>query len=533
MSNGLLQRLGGETRFDVVVVGGGINGAGIVRDAAIRGYKVLLVEAHDFASGTSSRSSKLIHGGLRYLEHGEFRLVFESCRERFVLAQQLPHLVRPIRITIPVYTGARRNALLIRTGVALYDLLAGTRGLGRGRSVNRQDLIDERLVADGLTGGVSFVDCQMDDARVCLETLIDAEGRSARCLNYVRADALAETDTGERTLSLRDERSGGRQDVTARVVVNATGPWSDITAQSLTGTRPGRLQLNRGCHIVTRRPISRRALLLPSRDDRRVFFVLPFRSTTLIGTTESAVDSAEDFDRVSAGEIDYLLRNVNAYMPDLGMTRDDIAFAFAGTRPLASGRSRGGLSEVSRRHQVVEQGNLLTVIGGKYSTFRAIAADAVNRIARRLSAEAPGCRTLTTPFACARFRDFETYASHTVASYVAGGMAEGSARHIVQTYGSRHVEIERRLARAGLADPLAEGVPHLAAELVTAFDVEHAATLEDFMIRRSGLAYHPDNMRLAGAVAEKAIALGLLGEAAAEEQLDEFRETVEGPLRRA
>lgn len=525
MSNDLHQRLGGETTFDAAIIGGGINGAGIARDAAIRGYKVLLVEAGDFASGTSSRSSKLIHGGLRYLEHGEFGLVFESCRERYLLSRQLPHLVRPIRITIPIYRGARRSAMLIRTGVALYDLLAGTRGLGRGRSVSREDLLDDRLAAEGLRGGVSFVDCQMDDARVCLETMLDAERRSARCLNYVRADAVADGTTGMRCVSLLDERDGTRLDITARIVVNATGPWSDITAQTLTGEAVTRLRPNRGCHIVTRRAITKRALLLPSRNDNRVFFILPFKSSTLIGTTEAAVDTAEDFGRVSADEIDYLIRNTNAYLPELQMTRDDIAFAFAGTRPLATGRGRNGLSETSRRHRVIEQGSLLTVIGGKYSTFRAIAADVVNRMARQLPGETPACRTQTTPFACAQFDAFEDFASETIRAYVAAGITEPAARNIVHTYGSRHVEIERRLARDGMTEALAPGLPHLTAELVAAFEVEHAVSLEDFMIRRSALAYHPDNLNICDAVAEKAVRHGLIERNDADRQVAAFRET--------
>lgn len=518
-----------ERLFDVAVIGGGINGGGIARDAALRGHSVLLAEAGDFASGASSRSSKLIHGGLRYLEQGDYALVREACRERFVLAQLLPHLVRPLRIVIPVYRDDPRPRWMVRTGVALYDLLAGWRNLepGAGLSAQQVAAAEPNLRSRELTGAVALTDCQMDDARIVIETMLDAQRLGAVCMNYTRATAVR--DGGERglTLALTDTLSGATWSATARTVVNATGAWSDRVEGGVFGRATRRVHPDRGAHIVLRRRLSPQAYLFSIPGTRRIMFVLPFGDATIAGTTETPVTAPEDFHVVSAADVDSLVGHLAAFFPGAGITRADVAYAFAGARPLASADD-GDPSRMSRTHRIVAAGPVLTVVGGKYTTFRKIAEQTVDRLARHLPGPRKVGTTAMTPYGCATWEDWEAGRAACVRRGEELGLGATAAAHIADTYGSRSdAVLDLVAADAALAARIAPPLPHVGAEVVHAFRHEQALRLEDVMLRRCGLACTPDGgLAALDTVARIAVHIGVLTEADAARQAEAYRKHV-------
>src|SRR5687768_3689336 len=308
----------GSHAFDVVVIGGGINGAAIARDAALRGLHVALLERDDFASGTSSRSSRLIHGGLRYLEHGYFHLVFESSRERRLLLKLAPHLVRPLAFTWPVYRGARVPRWKLGAGMLLYDVLARFGNVGRHERLDAAGVLrhEPALRSDGLAGGARYWDARTDDARLTVATALAAADADATVLNHCAAIAL--TSGGGRITGavVRDAFGGGDRTVRADVVVNATGPWSDeVRALDASGAAPGAtVRGTKGVHVLVPRDRvgNAGAVTLLSPVDGRVMFVLPAGRFALVGTTETRTVAHPAEVRASAADVDYLLASVNA-----------------------------------------------------------------------------------------------------------------------------------------------------------------------------------------------------------------------------
>ena len=296
--------------FDLLVIGGGIVGAGIARDAAMRGLRVALIEKGDFASGTSSKTSKLIHGGLRYLEHGHLRLIFESLRERHILRSIAPQLVWPLSLTIPLYRHDPRTRWKIAAGLTLYDALALHRNIQAHRMFSARESLrrEPALNPTGLRGTASYTDCQMDDARLCLANVLQAISFGAVCGNYVVLRAFTKTSGRLSGAVVEDSRTAQVFEVRARVVVNATGPWSDAVRRLSDSTVPARVTPTKGIHLVVPR-LTNQAVFVQARSDRRRLFLLPWRSYTLIGTTESAEVDDLDALRANANEVDYLLRD--------------------------------------------------------------------------------------------------------------------------------------------------------------------------------------------------------------------------------
>lgn len=476
----------------MLVIGGGINGAGIARDLALRGVGVALLEKGDFASGTSSASTKLIHGGLRYLERRDFGLVFESCRERRILQTIAPHLVRPLPFLIPVYREDPRPLPLIRAGLTLYDLLALFRNTGRHRILSPREALarEPALVAEGLTGAALYWDCRMDDARLCLENVLSAREAGAEVANYV--EAVGFLRRGGRLVGVRalDRESGAELEVEAEVIVNASGPWLDRVC-ALDAEAEEKLRPTRGTHILLPR-IDRggEALYLTAGRDDRLFFVIPWGGLSLVGTTD--VDDRGDPDSIAPAEEDiaYLLSESARHLRGVTPGRADVVAAFAGLRPLIAAPDPGA-SRISREHRIYESASgLLSVGGGKYTTYRSVAAEVAGRVAERLGRGRGRSLTGRLPLPGGETGDFLPYVRrHGDRLAREYGLEPSLLPTLLGRYGSR---TERVLA-AGRGDPsllrpVAPGSTLLGAEVLHAADHEAARTPEDILRRRTPVA---------------------------------------------
>jgi glycerol-3-phosphate dehydrogenase len=381
------------TELDVLVVGGGIVGAGIARDAAMRGLKVGLVEQHDLAFGTSSRSSRLLHGGLRYLAQGRLGLVHEASREKWVLRRIAPHLAEPLPFVFPTYRGTCWPLWQLRVGVKLYDLLCGGRNLGPSRSMSRGELLEHLpgVNPQNLTGGVRYFDGLTNDSRLVLDTLCSAARHGAVVCSYTRLENASRCGN-QWECEFADVVSGRSYRLRARSVVNATGPWADQLPHSRI-----RLRLTKGVHLV----IDRQRLPVPDAvvmaDDRRILFAIPWGQRVILGTTDTDYHGLIEAVRTEPADVKYILEVVNAAFPAAALSEADVISTWAGLRPLIASK-RGGPSDISRAHQIrMSEPGWLDVAGGKLTTYRRIAQQAVDRLLRYLRRRALPCRTADEP----------------------------------------------------------------------------------------------------------------------------------------
>lgn len=386
--------------WDVVVIGGGILGAGIARDAALRGLSVALVEQADFGSGTSSRSTKLAHGGFRYLEQGQLRLVAEACRERERLLRLAPHLVHSLSFLLPVYRGDPRPLWKIRIGMTLYRWLAGRRAGGEHRTLSPQEArqAEPALSMDGLLGAVAFHDCQMDDARLCLETILDAMRLGAACANYCRVTGIEKWREQVTRVTVRDEIAGGEFSLRGRAFVNAAGPWVDrILGLLPDGHSDFALSPTKGVHLVLPPVLHGHGLYFQSRRDDRMVFLLPYGEATLLGTTDTNYTADPADATADQADVDYLFERLREVLPDTGWGSRDVITSFAGVRPLLRA-SRSAPSHRPREHRISQHGdNLVTIAGGKYTTYRAISEQVVDAVARSQHWRLRPCQTAEAP----------------------------------------------------------------------------------------------------------------------------------------
>ena len=387
--------------YDVVVIGGGINGAGIARDAALRGFRVALFEKDDFASGTSSRSSKLIHGGIRYLEQGHLPLVYESSRERRILLRIAPHLVRPIPFLFPVYGQGPWGRIRLDLGLWLYDLLSLFQNIRPHRMLGRDETLrrEPDLLADGLGGAAIYYDAQMDDARICLSNALEARSKGAEVRNYTRVTALIRDDDGRiRGVRIRDRIDGRENTVHARVVVNAAGPWVDEICRMDAPASSPSLRRTRGSHLILPALTRGHALVIRSRKDARVLFVIPWRGMSLVGTTDVDYDGDPGKIHCPPEDRDELLQEVRRFFPNRPIGRGDVIASFAGIRPLVSSGASAAV-DISREERILESGSgLISITGGKFTTYRRIAEKVVDLIHRRLPERAAArCVTASRP----------------------------------------------------------------------------------------------------------------------------------------
>ncbi|HXV21216.1 MAG TPA: glycerol-3-phosphate dehydrogenase [Desulfuromonadales bacterium] len=481
-----------ERSHDVLIIGGGINGAGIARDLAMRGLRVALVEKGDFASGASSASTKLIHGGVRYLERLAFRLVFEACRERRILQSIAPHLVRPIPFFIPVFKGDPRSLAAIRTGMSLYDLLAMFRNTHSHKILSAEEALrhEPALRQEGLSGVALYWDCRMDDARLCLENILAARELGADIANYLEVTGLIKSAGRVRGARVLDRESGQELEVTAEVVINTTGPWLDRLC-SLDGEVTKKLRPTRGTHILVPR-INRgeEALYLTAGRDERLFFVIPWGELSLVGTTDADDRGDPDLVAPTEADIEYLLAETAGHLRGRVPNRADVVAAFAGLRPLVA-ESSAAASSISREHRLFESASgLLSVGGGKYTTYRAVAAEVAERITERLGRGRGRSLTHRIPLPGGATGNFASYLHREVRSLSAEyGLAPAVLAGLLSLYGSRTARLLALLREEpALARPVVEDSPLLAVQVAYATDFEMARTPEDVLRRRTPLA---------------------------------------------
>jgi len=387
--------------YDIVIVGGGINGAGIARDAAMRGLSVLLLEKNDFGGGTTSWSSRLIHGGLRYLEYAEIPLVYESLRERRILREVAPHLVKSIRLTIPLYEHGRRGPFVVKLGMLAYDLLSLGKKVPGHRMLNRDELIraEPGLERQGLKAGAQYYDSQVTfTERLVMENVLSARAAGADVRNYSPAIGIIVRGRRVRAVQFRDSVTSREVEVGASVVINAAGPWVDRVLATVNREIRRFMGGTKGSHIVVDpfEGAPADACYVEARHDGRPFFIIPWNGQYLIGTTDIRYDGNPDELTASDEEIDYLLRETNDVIPTAALSRDDINFAYAGVRPLPR-RVKGPESAITRKHIILKHRKvargLISIIGGKITTYRNLAEQAVNVAVRYLDVDAGKCMT--------------------------------------------------------------------------------------------------------------------------------------------
>ena len=477
-----------EDRFDVLVIGGGITGAGIALDAASRGFSVALVEKDDFASGTSGRSSRLVHGGLRYLEHREFGLVHESLRERRTLLRLAPHLVRPI----PMYMLADdpRSRARYRLGLAAYDLLAAGRNIGWHQSVSAKQVRAAMPGFGGRSRGYRYFEGQVDDARLTIEVARAAHAFGALLANHARVVEFL-GDGRVTGAVVADEMTGQRFAVRARAVVNAAGVWAGDVRQ-LAGDGPGRVRLvpSKGVHLVFAPGAvqTKAALVAPSgAHDGRFIFIVPWEDRVYAGTTDTPYAGDLDHPAVDAADRDYILSAVARNFP--GVTERDVVASWAGLRPLLSQDEELGdaqTSDLSRTHAIFEEPpGLFTITGGKLTTYRAMAEDLVDRVGAALGDFRPG-RTRSIPLG---LHGSAAAAVHLArAEVVRLGLPPRAGTRLVRRYGDGWREAVRMIeADPSLGDPVVSGLPVLGVEVNLARSREMALTDEDVYVRRTRL----------------------------------------------
>lgn len=379
--------------LDVLVVGGGIVGSGVARDAAMRGLRTGLVEQHDVAFGTSSRSSRLLHGGLRYLAQGRIGLVWEASREKRIVHRIAPHLAEPLPFVFPTYRGSGWPLWKLRIGVKVYDLLCSGRNLGPSSAMSRSQVLElvPNLSPEGLTGAVRYFDGLTSDARLVVDTLRSAARHGAVICSYTRMEEASRGDAGWQC-QVHDVVSGRRSQVRARSIVHAAGAWAEKLPQS---SIP--LRLTKGVHLV----VDRERLPLPETvvmtEGSRILFALPWGKRVIIGTTDTDYDGPPETVRTEPADVEYILGVTNRAFPSAGLGEADVLSHWAGLRPLIASK-RGGPSDISRAHQIrMPEPGWIDVAGGKLTTYRLIAEQVVDRVLRHLDRKAPACRTAVEP----------------------------------------------------------------------------------------------------------------------------------------
>jgi glycerol-3-phosphate dehydrogenase len=474
-----------EDAVDVLVIGGGITGAGIALDAASRGLSVALVEQDDFAAGTSGRSSRLVHGGLRYLEQGELGLVRESVRERGILYRLAPHLVRPV----PMYmlAGDLRHRATYRAGLTVYEALAAGRNIGYHRAASADQVAAAIPGLGERTRGVRYFECQTDDARLTIEVARTAHAYGARLANHARVTALlgAGRVTGA---AVTDELTGGRFEVRARVVVNATGVWADTVA-------PGAgisLSPSKGVHLVfAPGAVQTTAAMVAPAADGRYVFIVPWEDRVYAGTTDTPYDGDLSQPPVTDADRDYILSAVTPLFP--GVTGRDVVASWAGLRPLLGGGAK--TADLSRKHKIFDEPpGLLTITGGKLTTYRAMAQDLVDRVAADLGQGGPG-RTRDIPLGLHGSAAAAVQLARDEVTQL--GLPPRVAARLVQRYGDDWREAVALIrADRSLGEPAVAGLRVLGVELTLARSREMALTDSDVLVRRTRLTTRDASVRL-------------------------------------
>ncbi len=488
--------------FDLIIIGAGINGAGIARDAAMRGLKALLLDKGDIGSGTTSWSSRLVHGGLRYLEYYEFYLVRESLSEREKLLHIAPHLVKPLPLVIPIYDRSKRGPTMIRLGMIAYDILSFDKSMDNHKMLSRDEAL--RLVPglkpDGLRAAAVYYDGQVEYAeRLAVENAISAHEHGAVVLNYAKVERLIVEDGSVVGVEFTDVLTGEDHSARASVTVNVAGPWVDQVLAGTDGYKERMIGGTKGSHLIVD-PFpgapEGEALYYEAISDGRPMVVIPWNGRYLLGATDLRYEGDLDFVVADADEMDYILQETNALIPRANLTHEDILFTYSGVRPLPY-VPEGPEASITRSHiicdHVPEVGGLVSIVGGKLTTYRDLSRQTVNKVYEKLGKKAPRCRTAEASLPGGATNDFEGYATQF---RLKSGLAEELAERFLKLYGTRAPEA---VAEAGedpslltpLAEPFTMETGIIGAEVLYAFRREMAQTLGDVLLRRSMVGYGP------------------------------------------
>lgn len=485
---------------DLLVIGGGITGAGIARDAAMRGLRTILVDQHDLGWGTSSRSSRLIHGGLRYLEQGAIRLVFEASQERHTLLSIAPHLVRPLPFLFPVHRRSRLFYWRLAAGMWLYDLLALFRNVRWHRMLGKRGVLrsEPLLRSMDLVGGARYYDAQCDDARLVLANARSAIHHGALVSNYMRVEQLEVVDGRVRGARVEDRLTGVQGLIRATTVVNATGPWCDRIRRLEFPHAAPLLRPTKGAHVVVRRSRigNNEALTITSPIDQRIMFILPWGELAIIGTTDTDTTTSPESVQADVDDVLYLLRSANSYFPNARLTEEDVLATYAGLRPLLAPEDERAASEVSREHRIVQGPNgMWTIAGGKLTTYRRMALEMVNAVVKELRKSFgrppyPESRTDLEPLPGGEADDFAIFTR----SGAELGLSTATVEHLISHFGTESAAIFN-IARDNreLLEPIHPAHPAIRAEILHIVRRELAQTLEDVLVRRLHLFYETED----------------------------------------
>ncbi len=479
------------SRYQVVVIGAGINGAAIARDLALRGVRCALVDKSDLCYGTSAWTTRLIHGGLRYLEFAEVDLVRESLREREILLRCAPHLVRPLPLMIPIYKGARRGPLMIFAGMLAYDILSFDKSLPWHRMLSSKEVKRRSpgLLAQGLRGAAVYYDAQVEYAeRLVVENVLDARQHGCDVFLYHEVIELSRNGVQVRT------ESGDVKTLEADLIINVTGPWVDELLQRCGGNLPRQMGGTKGSHIVVKRfeGLPEEALYVENQQDGRPYFIVPWNDQLLIGTTDLRSEEKIDEVKASREECQYLIEETNRLYPQAQLSLDTVAFTYSGVRPLPY-TPAGSTAAITRRHQVIEHKELdfplFSVVGGKLTTYRSLAQEACDKILKRLGLGKRPCRTLRSPLPGYALLHEPRFTQIFAERH---GLSLETARHLTRTYGARAEDIALLARRQSeLAEVVCDQTGALAAEVVWSSQNECVQHLTDFLLRRSLIGWQP------------------------------------------
>lgn len=481
---------------ELLIIGGGITGAGIALDAASRGLTVALIEMDDFASGTSSRSTKLIHGGLRYLKQREFKIVRETGRERSVVFENGPHVTRPEWMLLPFYEGGTLGPLTVSIGLTLYDRLAGVRAEERHQILKAEETVRKEplLKRRGLKGAGYYVEYRTDDARLTLEVLKEAVKHGALSVNYAQAEGFL-YHSGKKMAGarVRERMTGQVYEIRAKTVINATGPWADEVRFLDEKTAKRRLQLTKGVHLVfDGRDFPLRHAVYFEVPDGRMVFAIPRDGKTYVGTTDTIFEGEKREPGVTLADVDYLIDAVRFMFPETGITRKKVESSWSGVRPLIAEEGKGP-SEISRKDEIwVSESGLLTIAGGKLTGYRKMAREVVDIVFQKLAGKTfVPCRTGNLPISggdVGGADGFRSFLSNIGKEAAANGLNESEARQLAERYGSNARELFVYAKEASQKNQPSLP-PTLYAMLKYAVEQEMAVRPVDFFIRRTGALY--------------------------------------------
>tara|TARA_R110000868_G_scaffold306734_1_gene568010 strand:+ start:42851 stop:44413 length:1563 start_codon:yes stop_codon:yes gene_type:complete len=455
--------------WDVLIIGGGATGLGCAVDAASRGYKTLLLDMHDFAKGTSSRSTKLVHGGVRYLQQGDVSLVIEALKERGLLIQNAPHLVSHQSFIVPSYKWW--NGPFYGVGMKVYDALAGKLGIKKSKNLSKEEVLEKipTLEPEGLTGGTMYYDGQFDDSRLAINLAQTATDHGAVTVNYMKVTNLLKSGSDLiKGVKVQDMMDGSSMEINARVVINATGIFSDSILSMDDQGHQNIIQCAQGVHIVLDKEFlpGNAAIMVPHTDDGRVLFAVPWHGKALVGTTDTPIDKPNLEPIALEEEIEFILRHAKKYLSK-NPKRSDVKSVFAGLRPLVRPKDAKSTSEISRSHHLqVSESGLVTIAGGKWTTYRKMAEDTINQAAIIAGLENVSCKT-------------EELRIH-------GWLKNVDPKDHLHVYGSDEVALKKLLEEKNeWKERLHKNLPYIKGEVIWAVRNELAVTIEDILSRRT------------------------------------------------